>query len=290
MRLEKSILTSTAAANAAAASASTSGPARAPDANYDESGDCCDPYSVILELTTQLASAQLRLGLALFEDGSLQTARGRQKQVASAVLGAEECLRAALTGFVDKSHSQCGRGWVLLVTQQCVRALVRSVLLKDERYDETRELLESAAAGVRRIRGRDHPWVLQHQNNLAAVLCKLGWWDEAARLFRSTFDSKARLFGMQHETTLKARCNMALVKFLKGERHSEKNSIAVDVVADALDDYERDYGRESSGAKRIARLLISMYEQSGREQDARMVSREYDNRGKSEVMSRRGEC
>ncbi|KAI0153286.1 hypothetical protein GGR57DRAFT_468196 [Xylariaceae sp. FL1272] len=144
-----------------------------------------------------------------------------------------------------------------------------SVLLRSRGFGAATKLYNDALVKTQRTRGREHPWALELQNNLACVHTAAGLWhasqgrtdeskdcfDTAQTLFERAYKSKLHLFGPVHRTTLKARCNISMVSFLRGEDSGLETDLTI-----ALQSLKDSCGPDDPDTKLVANHLASIYQ------------------------------
>ncbi|KAI4859037.1 hypothetical protein F4820DRAFT_440969 [Hypoxylon rubiginosum] len=146
------------------------------------------------------------------------------------------------------------------------------VLQGTKEFDAADALYSAAVDETRHSRGREHPWTLELQNNLGCLRTAAGTWyatqgfaekakdcfDGADMLFKKSYKAKLRVFDPLHRATLKTKCNISVVSFLRGDA-SELES---DLVG-ALQGLSQSYGTEDSSVKEVANHLVSIYRRIG---------------------------
>ncbi|KAI1327096.1 hypothetical protein F5Y16DRAFT_203129 [Xylariaceae sp. FL0255] len=158
------------------------------------------------------------------------------------------------------------------------------VLQRRDEFDAAISLYTEALKDTQHSRGREHPWTLELQNNLGCLWTAAGvshktrerdeeakrCFDEAAVLFKKSYKAKARVFGISHRTTWKARCNTSIVSFLSGDA----SALETDLLA-ASQGLSLSYGKEDSDTKQSATHLASVYQKIGNNGRAVEISVEF---------------
>ncbi|XXG95662.1 hypothetical protein Hte_001931 [Hypoxylon texense] len=153
----------------------------------------------------------------------------------------------------------------------CVQMWAR-VLQETKRFDGADALYTDALNETRHSRGREHPWTSELQNNLGCLRTAAGMWydaqglvekanvcfDGAHMLFEKSYKAKLCVFGRKHRATLKTKCNIDIVSFLR-RRALESESRWLSGLTDALEELKRFYGPKDSSVKEVANHLVGIY-------------------------------
>lgn len=158
-------------------------------------------------------------------------------------------------------------GWRHVDTQACVQAL-GSVLIGKDRHDEAEALFTRTYKGLRLSCGREHPWTLEAQNNLACFLLHKERREEAEQLFKASYISKLHVFGSKHVSTLRARCNIALI-----EHHGQDGELRT-TLENLFQEMKDASGVRGSDKEKVGRQLITLCSRMDMQEEARAI-REY---------------
>lgn len=170
-----------------------------------------------------------------------------------------------------------------LERQVLVRTWAR-VLQRRKQFDAADTLFTAALDETKHSRGREHPWTLELQNNLGCLRTAAGVWyatqgrmevakecfDGADVLFKKSYKAKLQVFNPIHRATLKTKCNISIVSFLRGEA----SKLEAELVG-TLHELTQSYGTQDSSAKEVANHLVSIYQRMGNHDRAVDISERF---------------